>query len=550
MDNIDNMLMVFESSPDFSDNSRAFWEYVTSHSNYRTFWVIEDEKVLNLLQRNGIQCALKGTELANKMIDKAKFLITSSFYFAYSKRIGQIHISLWHGFPLKVIGFFDTATDNLDNFENLKILTTQTDLLVCTSRFSRLTLSGMLLIDPHKIKEIGYPRNDLLYSSNAKTELKKILDIDVDKSKLIFYLPTMRKGLKNEGLSFQNNIFNYSDYNVEALDKFLEQNDAYIIAKVHFADNKYYQENNFIFPKRLIFIDSNTMTNELLTIYHIMDAFDVLITDYSSVYVDFLLLNKPILFSCPDLEKYKNDRGFIVDDPTVLMPGCLVNTQSSLISNLDLLFNGIDLYKDVREQNISFFHKYKDSNSSERLFKQLELINNSSINVLDIEKSTTHLWCDKDSPLSQYNVKNQTAELFYGDEFVFSEECKLSKQYIMNLIHSTDIELKFFIKKDFNSLRIDPNINGGIILYNFSLLVNDHMVKECQIHGGTKINNFYIFDQQDPQIVFELDKIKNAEVKINFSVLSLYSKEGYDLAKSFEKTNKLYDIIKRRIKNR
>lgn len=38
------------------------------------------------------------------------------------------------------------------------------------------------------------------------------------------------------------------------------------------------------------------MNEHLCTIYHIMDAFDGLITDYSSIYVDYLLLNKPIIF--------------------------------------------------------------------------------------------------------------------------------------------------------------------------------------------------------------------------------------------------------------
>ena len=74
-------------------------------------------------------------------------------------------------------------------------------------------------------------------------------------------------------------------------------------------------------------MDTEALNYHMLTIYHIMDAFDVLVTDYSSVYVDFLLLNKPIIFSCPDIEVYKRDRGFIVDDPEMFMPGAKVKTQ-------------------------------------------------------------------------------------------------------------------------------------------------------------------------------------------------------------------------------
>ena len=46
----------------------------------------------------------------------------------------------------------------------------------------------------------------------------------------------MRKGLKDEGEHFENNIFNYSDYDVEKIDEFLEENNIYIVTKVHFED--------------------------------------------------------------------------------------------------------------------------------------------------------------------------------------------------------------------------------------------------------------------------------------------------------------------------
>ena len=82
------------------------------------------------------------------------------------------------------------------------------------------------------------------------------------------------KGLKDEGEHFEKNIFNYQDYNVEELDKFLEKRNAYIVAKVHFADNELYKSGDFKLPKRLIFLDTDIMNSNMCTIYHIMDAFD------------------------------------------------------------------------------------------------------------------------------------------------------------------------------------------------------------------------------------------------------------------------------------
>lgn len=91
------------------------------------------------------------------------------------------------------------------------------------------------------------------------------------------------------------------------------------------------------------------MNSNMCTIYHIMDAFDGLITDYSSIYVDYLLLDKPIIFSCPDIEKYRADRGFIVDDPALLMPGAIVKAQDQLIKTMSDIINGDDTYKETRK---------------------------------------------------------------------------------------------------------------------------------------------------------------------------------------------------------
>ena len=87
----------------------------------------------------------------------------------------------------------------------------------------------MFAVDPRKVKETGYPRNDIMFWSDAKKELSKLLPIDVYNSKLFFYLPTMRKGLKGEGEQFDDNIFNYLDYDADEIDWFLEKNNAYIV---------------------------------------------------------------------------------------------------------------------------------------------------------------------------------------------------------------------------------------------------------------------------------------------------------------------------------
>lgn len=520
---IEKDLMVFISSPDFADNSRGLWEYVVKNTNYKTLWIIRDEKIYKLLLDKGIECALEGSELAEKNISKAHYLITSSFDLAYQKKIGQIHVAAWHGFPLKVIGFFDNATSNLKEYEGLKVITTQTDLITATSRLSRLTLSGMFAVDPRKVKETGYPRNDIMFWSDAENELQKLIDIDVKKSNLFFYLPTMRKGLKEEGEHFEKNIFNYSDYDVKVLDDFLEKNNAYIVAKVHFADNEKYKRGDFQLPRRLLFLDTQTMNEHMCTIYHIMAAFDGLITDYSSIYADYMLLNKPILFSCPDMEKYKKDRGFIADDPTIFMPGAIVKTQNELIKNLKKILEGKDEYKDVRAEKISLFHNHFDADSSKRVLKEMEKISVEGGN--DSSKTVGNLFQNYQSPLSQYVMQEVEAELFFDVGEGFNEKNKITRKYsIRNKDNNICMEVN--IPDNVCAIRFDPDDCGRTIMKNTKIYLDGNERDDYVVVGGNVVDNMICFGNPDPQIIISLESQKVKEFRIEFEYVDLYEHIG------------------------
>lgn len=516
---INDNLMVFESNPDFSDNSRGLWEYIEKNTDYETFWVIKDQKTFDLLKKHNINCGMINSDLANFMIDTAKFLITSSFEFAYQKKEKQIHVSAWHGFPLKLIGFFDsaTATSNFDTFNNLKIITIQSDIITATSRLSQLTMSGLLAVDPRKVKETGFPRNDLMFCNNGKEQLKKITDIDVDNSKLILYLPTMRKGLKNEGIQFEKNIFNYPDYNPNLIDNFLEKNNAYIFTKLHFADNEYYTRENFNLPKRLIFLNTDSLNNKLLTIYHIMNAFDILITDYSSVYVDFLLLDKPIIFSCPDLSKYKQDRGFVVNDPEDLMPGAIVKKQETLIKNLNDLLRGKDNFSKIRHEKFSLFHSHKDGNSSKRLLK--EMTNLLTTDIQDSSKDIGKYFLPKMSPLYQYTL-NGKAEFYFDIGNGFNESSKITKFYKIDTNNSI-ICFELSIPKNTKNIRFDPDDIGRWILKDF-LIQLDNVAASYTVIAGKEIDNKIYLTHDDPQILINLNGNNYDKIKITYNCIDLY----------------------------
>lgn len=537
MREIENDLMVFISNPDFADNSRGLWEYVVKNTNYRTFWIIRDEKMYELLVKNGIQCALMDSELAKTTIARAHYLITSSFDLAYEKKLGQIHVAAWHGFPLKVIGFFDSATSNHKEFESLKVITTQTDLITATSRLSHLTLSGMFAVDPRKVKETGYPRNDIMFWSDAESELQKLIDIDVRKCKLFFYLPTMRKGLKEEGEHFEKNIFNYSDYDVKVLDEFLEKNNAYIVAKVHFADNEMYKSGDFQLPERLIFLDTESMNEHMCTIYHIMNAFDALITDYSSIYVDYMLLDKPIIFSCPDMDKYKKDRGFIVDDPTLLMPGAIVKTQKELLEHLKKVVEEKDEYKEVRNEKISIFHNHFDAESSKRVLEEMEKM--AVEGCIDSSKKMGDLFQKNQSPLNQYVMQEVEAEVFFDSGEGFSEKDKIVYPYLFETEKDNKVSIKIMLPENVQNIRFDPDDCGRVAMKNLKIYLDGAEQKNYNTIGGNTIDGMICFGSMDPQIIIPLEEKGVKELKIEFECADLYNYTGKVIEKLETENNYL-----------
>ena len=508
---MEKKLFVFESAPDFADNSRGFWEYLKNNENVDTFWCVRDENMCRRMQEKGIRCALFGTDEANEMIERADCFITSSFEFAYAKRKNQIHVSAWHGFPLKLIGYFDSASPNTD-FMNLKVITAQSDIITATSRTCQLNMSGMLSVDPNKVKVTGFPRNDLLYTENGKENLKKLLNVDLN-SKFIFYLPTMRKGLKDEGKQFEDNIFNYDDYDVQALDAFLAENNAYIVAKFHFADQEYYKKNNFEIPKRMILLDTSTMNEQLLTIYHIMNAFDILITDYSSVYVDYLLLDRPIVFSCPDLEKYKKDRGFVVEDPSLLMPGTLVRNQKELMNAL----RACDFEKDKRKNMMSYFHKNCDSYSSKRLYD--EIVKKFLNNDYDFDKKLGKAYLPGYSDLCSYNMDLHT-EIYIDKGNGLNENDKL---YIDKNVQNNGDEIVYEISglKDVTYMRFDPDTNGHWIIENLKIKANDTLLP-FHVFNGVQVENKIFLLEFDPQIHIDLNKKNIDSLNISFTIYESY----------------------------
>jgi len=241
-------------------------------------------------------------------------------------------INLWHGFPLKKIGRYCTETQgeptyltkflkcycadlNLTKF--LKYCYADLNLgfneknyfLLATSEFSAEILGQAFGVKQENILLSGYPRNDIFQLNNFGnyiTDSEQIVLTGVIKrikngTKIIVYLPTFRdyQSTSPLGITAANEL--------ATLSEFLVKHNILLITKFHFAEKGF---------SSLRVEDLGNIINlhPGSDVYPFLRVTDILITDYSSVYFDFLLTQKPIIFYPYDFEYYAHkDRGFIFD---------------------------------------------------------------------------------------------------------------------------------------------------------------------------------------------------------------------------------------------
>lgn len=208
--------------------------------------------------------------------------------------IGVRRIQIWHGIPLKRIG-------HLVNYKRVKY-----DAVISTS--SWVTQQGFEpVFDTQRFVETGYPRNDVLTQRREELGELALTNHAIDQwatatgYRTVIYMPTWRSD------SFDNNPID-----LDKLNAFCQQNRIRLVIKMHpfiranaFFDSletdqfQYRQE----YSNSIVFYPSSD------DIYPLLGRSDLLITDYSSVYFDYLLVDKPIIFFAYDLQHYETTHG-------------------------------------------------------------------------------------------------------------------------------------------------------------------------------------------------------------------------------------------------
>lgn len=361
-----NKIVFYAPESDFlTDNSKALYNYLIEHDYNKTYKIIciipqADKAKLNNVNNVQIVGIYKG--LYHYLTSAYIFYSFGSMRIKASNK--QKIVNLTHGTPLKSLGSFEVnkryGEEDLDDFT----------YIISASDYYKPIIAKAFGCTDDKVIIQGHARNDYLFSS------KRVFGDKMDNfSKSILWMPTFRVlegryndlGLTNEYNHNQTGLPLLETYeDLSSVNEFLLTHNILLAIKIHPGAS--FNDINYSNIKLYTNSDLDEANIEL---YEFVKEFDALLTDYSSIYFDYLLLNRPIGFTIDDFHLYEKNRGFSVESPLELMPGHHIKTITDLEEYLlDVLSNN-DLYKENRNRINKLVNNYKDDQNRKRLLKYI-----------------------------------------------------------------------------------------------------------------------------------------------------------------------------------
>lgn len=359
----------------YDDNSKVLFEYtVNNRPDIDAYWITPTHKIVKELKSQHLPVcwsfSLKGVYICMT----AKYSVTSTSpgdiglgWFS-PLLLKAIFINLWHGVPLKKI-MFDAhlSTINSESETNkgcdfwlarLRDFSSKNRnevYNVSTSEAISKIYQSAFRCDINHILNLGQARNDFFF-----IEHHNVYKETYSGRRIVVYMPTHR----NEGRKLMDMRILL---NLSRINEICKENNAVFLIKKHYYHNaeSIIDKDDYSNIKELSHL--NVKSQELI------DSADILITDYSSAYIDYLLLERPIIFYAYDLQEYlKTDRDLYLDYNQDNIPGRICTNKKDLEGELTNLLMGRDNYKSLRTKMRDYY--YSKENQSIVSPKQIDTI--------------------------------------------------------------------------------------------------------------------------------------------------------------------------------
>lgn len=365
----------------FNDNARALFEYVKNDPSIKKIILTRGRAVdvdgknvviLPLNSRDGQFYLLRARHIF------LKHGVGANIGAALSKEHHGLH-NLWHGIPLKRIGYASLYLQ-----EALDIVEKENRMLssvICASKIDQLAMTAAYY--PLTINDIwmtGLPRHDLILMAEEDLPTDMIAQLaqlrtQLAGRKLVMFAPTFR-------LDQENGYYSFSDEEVAQLSELLHDNNAVIGVREHMADKKRQYSTQLSGPDYIELPDTLFPHVEIL-----MRETAALVTDYSSVFIDFLITGRPVISFAYDYDNYVNSERGTFYDLDWCFPGEITMDFKSLYSAIADSFAGMtDSQRLNYEHRRRLFIENYDGRNAERVARKVHDLQLGSTTYFDIKE--------------------------------------------------------------------------------------------------------------------------------------------------------------------
>lgn len=360
----------------FRGNSKVLFDYTTKNfPHIESIWITKNEQLYQRLRKEGFKVYLAFSLKGFLATLRAKYFFVTHGILdmnEYVSRKGVI-VNLTHAtYTIKKLYRFHGQRLSLatrakyylrEPFGNV----INPDYVITASEFTRRYAEDVFgpasdfRVPRNNILPLGTPKSDLLFSirtnlsSTKQNETRE--EFDLDDKLIICFSPTIRTDP-------EFSLFNYN-FNIEALSSLLHKFNGIMLFNFHPSSRRYnlswnQPESNIAENIRFTNLDNNQIDK-------ILGCLDILITDYSSIFADFLIFDKPIIFAKFGHETYRRYPGVSVDYDK-FVPGPTVDDWPTLLNSIrEICISKIDTFQRDREELRDLIHANSDGNSCHRI---------------------------------------------------------------------------------------------------------------------------------------------------------------------------------------
>ena len=313
----DKNLLVFgdRAGKRFADNSRYLFLYMSkNYKEIKCIWITREKKIFEYLNNKKLNCVYSNSLKGFYYTLRAKYHLFNfveedinkfTTYFSDS-------ILLWHGVLPKKLSI--PKKHHNKSFINKNL----TKYLIYPNKFMAINILDHFIDKKYDLFISGLPRNISLNSEKfnpddyrTDDEIEFVREITKNNNKILGYFPTWRE----DGIELFRDIKSLKE--LDQLNEVLKINGFFILIKKHMNSEKKDAHRFYNTKIEEIYDYMKSLSNFKFVNYEfdlnsVLNTCDILISDYSGVIFDYLLLDRPIIIYAPDYNDYSK-KGFNLD---------------------------------------------------------------------------------------------------------------------------------------------------------------------------------------------------------------------------------------------